>query len=114
MSASATIISPSRSSTAVYVPLQPSSLSAPRTSMPRLSAWASRAAPELSAPIAVSRATVVPRRARFSAMLRATPPNDSLWLAGLDVRSASASVERSLRSRFAAPTHTTGLRSGST
>ena len=37
-----------------------------------------------------------------------------LWLAGFAVRRARGAQERSLRSRFAAPTHTTGRRSGST
>jgi hypothetical protein len=41
-------------------------------------------------------------------MLRATPPKDSLWLAGFEVCRAMPAVERSLRSRLAAPMQVTG------
>ncbi|KAI1693857.1 hypothetical protein Ddc_22508 [Ditylenchus destructor] len=75
----------------------------PAQSAPSDCNCASKACPAASRPTAVSRCTGRPRRARFSAMLRATPPGDSCWRAGFELPICSAPGRAASRSRLVPP-----------
>ena len=78
----------------------------PRTSTPRPPRWAVTARPASSSPTRETMVTAAPSRARFSATLRATPPNEVTLRAGFDVPGTGARYRRSLRSTTAPPAHT--------
>ena len=63
--------------------------------------------PKVSRPTGATRCVGLPSRARFSAMLRPTPPGVLTATPGLEVRSSMAWLECALMSMFAPPTTTT-------
>src|SRR5690606_1730125 len=100
---------PWASSTARYEPVGcPLARTTPLTSTPAYHAAAQIWSPTSLYPPAELNETGWPRRARFSATLRAAPPNDRRILAGLDVPLFKAPRTRPTASSPAAPITSTG------
>ena len=84
------------------------------TTTPAARVAATISSPKESPPTGATRWVGLPSRARFSAMLRPTPPGVLMAAPGLEVRSWIASFECALMSMLAPPTTTTECASGRT